>query len=138
MSEQSNFVRDRLEITDLVHRYAHHADHGDMDSWVELFTDDVVVDIDGLKGGREVLEGFREAARAAPPSTDQTRHMMGNLMFSAQSDHEASGSTYLAFMRTSGGTPRLEVTGQYTFTARRTQAGWRLCAWTAVLDSRLG
>ena len=137
MSEDTRFVRDRLEITDLVHSYAHHVDRGDMDGWIGLFTDDVVVDIAGLKGGREVLEGFRKAAREAPPSTDQTRHLMSNLVFTAQSADLASGSTYLAFIRTTGGKPELGSTGCYTFSARRTADGWRLAEWVAVLDSKL-
>lgn len=138
MSDDARFVRDRLEITNLVHNYSHHADAGAMDAWIDLFTDDVAIDIDGTRGGREILEGYRTAAADAPPSTDRTRHVMSNLVFHAQDEGTATGSVYLTFVRTASGTPGVEVTGQYDFDARRTADGWRLCSWRALLDSRLG
>jgi hypothetical protein len=45
----ADFVRDRLEITNLIHSYGHHADTGDRDAFVNLFDDTATVDL-GMPG----------------------------------------------------------------------------------------
>lgn len=134
MNDDATFVRDRLEITDLIHRYAHHADAGELDAFVALFADDAVLGI-GLPGVRDKASLARAMQqRPAPAADTQTRHVMTNLVFHEQSTEAASGALYFTFISTTAGKPTPLMTGQYTFTVGREGGRWRIRRWLAIMD----
>lgn len=135
MSQQDGFLRDRLEIIDLIHSYAHHADAGDMGAFIELFDDEAEIDI-GMPGIRDktTLSAAMNKRPKAAAGT-QTRHVMSNLVFREQVADRAGGALYFTLMSASNGAVTPVVTGVYTFTVARGAAGWRIRRWRAAMDS---
>ncbi|HEX7034632.1 MAG TPA: nuclear transport factor 2 family protein [Pseudomonadales bacterium] len=133
MSSDAAFARDRLEITNLIHSYAHHADAGDLDAFLDLFAEDAAVDI-GIPGVRDKASLSR-AMRARPPAADmKSRHVMTNLMFREQNADSATGSLYFTLMSSAAGKVAPAATGQYTFTVGRADGRWRIRRWRAEVD----
>jgi len=140
MADDAAFVRDRLEITNLIHSYAHCADSGDIASFAELFADDARIDMGPfpqIKDKPSLLAMLN--ARPPAPVPVKTRHVMTNLVFNGQSAREASGALYLTFMSTQADKLTPVVTGKYTFAvAREANGQWRICNWKVDLDGKLG
>lgn len=134
MNNDTTFIRDRLEIVDLIHRYAHHADGGELDAFVALFSDDAVLDM-ALPGVHDKASlALAMKNRPAPAAHTQTRHVMTNLVFHEQSTESASGALYFTFISSTGGKPALLLTGQYSFTVGRESGQWRIRRWRVVMD----
>jgi hypothetical protein len=135
MSQQDGFLRDRLEIMDLIHSYAHHADSGDMGAFIELFDDHAEIDIGmpGIHDKPTLAAAMNKRPRPAPGV--QTRHVMSNLVFREQAADRAGGALYFTLMSASSGTVTPLVTGVYTFAVARGAAGWRIRRWRAAMDS---
>ncbi len=135
MSDDAAFVRDRLEIIDLIHRYAHRADAGDMAGFVELFDAAAVIDISvpGVHDKPSLTAAMER--RPAQPDAGPTRHLMTNIVFDEQGGDAASGALYFTLMRTTSAGATPVVTGEYTFTVVRSEGGWRIRRWRAVMDA---
>lgn len=137
MNEDLTFVRDRLEITNLLHSYAHHADSGAADAFLGLFAEDARVDIGNPevvdKAGLRRLMAQRSAVAGEAPA--QRRHVMSNLVFHDQGASRARGALYFTLMSTDGGRVAPVMTGQYQFTVSRQDGGWRISDWKAVMDA---
>lgn len=132
----ATFVRDRLDITNLIHSYSHHADHGDLAGFAGLFRDDAVVDI-GFPGITDKTSLVAMLGRR-PEGGPQTRHVMSNLVFHSQSEAEASGALYFTVVSTEQGKLSPMVAGRYTFTVARAGQEWKLSRWRAELDGTPG
>ena len=137
MSDDAAFVRDRLDITNLIHRYAHHADSGDHAGFASLFRDDARIDIGfpGVTDKASLLRMMKE--RPQEPNPPKTRHVMTNLVFDSQTAREASGALYFTLMSTASNKLTAVVTGQYTFTATKQANDWRIGNWKAAMDAKL-
>lgn len=135
MNNDVTFVRDRLEITNLLHSYAHHADSGDITAFLGLFAEDAVVDI-GVPGVRDKAT-LTLMMRDRPPRDPevQNRHVMSNLVFRGQSAQSASGTLYFTLMSSSAGKVTPLATGRYTFTVGRVDGSWRIREWHAAVDA---
>lgn len=135
MSTDIAFVRDRQEITDLLHSYAHHADAGEIDAFLGLFAEDAAVDI-GIPGVHDKASLSR-VMRARPPTrgTARTRHVMSNLVFREQIGDSAAGALYFTLMSSSAGKVATLATGEYTFTVARYAGGWRIREWRVAVDT---
>jgi hypothetical protein len=134
----ADFVRDRLEITNLIHSYGHHADTGDRDAFVNLFDDTATVDL-GMPGVRDKASLAKMmGARPQDENAPRTRHVMTNLMFREQSAAAASGSISLVFMSTTAGKLTPVATGVYAFEVACGANGWRITDWRIALDGAVG
>ncbi len=51
-------IDDRIAITDLINLHGHHADDGDLDAMLGLFTEDVVYDLTGV--GMDTVTGYAQ------------------------------------------------------------------------------
>jgi len=134
VSGDAQFVRDRLEIVDLLHRYAHHADAGDMAAFLGLFDEEAAIDI-GMPGVHDKASlAVAMDSRPEPAAGSRTRHVMTNLVFQDQSADSASGAMYFTFLSTGADGVAPLATGEYTFTVRRRDGRWEIQRWRAVVD----
>ncbi len=114
---------DRMEITELLHRYAYAVDNGDFDLFGEVFTADATVDfgsVDQYVEGASVVTGlpairawFEKALEPFPG----VLHFMTNHRIALDGD-EARTETLMQVLHMSMG-------GVYRGHAVRTPAGWR-------------
>ena len=132
------FVRDRLEITNLIHSYGHFADNGPTDAFAALFAEDATIDV-GIPGiaDKAALTKMLKLRPPNPPGT-QMRHVMTNLVVHEQTERAATGAVYLVVMSTVANKLTPLSTGRYTFSVARVDGAWRIRDWTVQLDSKLG
>ncbi|MBW2366882.1 MAG: nuclear transport factor 2 family protein [Deltaproteobacteria bacterium] len=94
-------VADRMEITDLISRSAWFMDEGDVEAWVELFTDDAGIDGTLFVGreikGKEVLKEFctQLTETFGAMGVLQGRHMMTNISIELLGDGKAKARFYM-------------------------------------------
>lgn len=134
-------MADRLDILDLLGRYAHAYDGGDRATLESLFTDDAEFHIHGNVGrvpatmvGRDTivaaLVGKWEAIRP-----EQRRHIATNLVVLEQGATTARAASYLALVATSGGTTAVLATGRYEDDLVKGDDGrWRIHRRHATTD----
>ena len=115
---------DRIEIHELLNRYAHAIDFADWKLLEQVFTEDAVADfssvgeyveIDSVLHGREAIVGYYQIALAP---FDGVLHFMTNHLVELDGDSARSRS-YMHVLNMSMG-------GIYTCRCRRTDAGWRI------------
>ncbi|MEY4757137.1 MAG: hypothetical protein RJA34_2035 [Pseudomonadota bacterium] len=110
--------------------FANHIDARRYDAWLDLFTEDGVLDRMGTKVvGRHELKKFLEARSA----TVETRHLCTNIRVDVISTNEATGFCYALFFQgvpdgpgqsaTASGSPAVV---EYHDRYRRTPQGWRI------------
>ena len=138
MSNEATFVRDRLEIVNLIHSYAHHADSGNNAGFCSLFLDDARIDIGfpGVTDKTSLMNMMKQ--RPTRGVGAKMRHVMSNMMFKSQTADEADGALYFTLMSTEANQLTPLVTGQYTFTVARAAGDWRIKNWKAEMDGKLG
>ena len=122
-------VRDRLEITDLMHRYAQMVDFREWDRIDSVFTPDATIDYTstGGKSGpvREVLAWLDRALEPWPINL----HFITNLSLELDADRAQARCYFNAPMgRVENGGGQLVITnaGYYADDLVRTDAGWRI------------
>ncbi|HEY4460332.1 MAG TPA: nuclear transport factor 2 family protein [Pseudonocardiaceae bacterium] len=73
-------INDRIAITDLIKLHGHHADDGDFDAMLGLFTKDVVYDLTGV--GMGVLVGYEQIRAIAKEIGDDNpvAHLVTNIV----------------------------------------------------------
>jgi ketosteroid isomerase-like protein len=119
---------DRIEIGELIARFAHRSDYGEWDALAACFTSDVVTFVAGSPAYVGVEAQVEHARRSAGWTQGQNRHLATNLWIEAGSADAARAHYYLLNF-VSGkqpGEPRLVVTGRMTDHVVRTPQGWRI------------
>jgi ketosteroid isomerase-like protein len=119
MTAAQDRSEDRLALLDLWGRYCASLDRGDIDSHVQLFTEDAVYhvygrDVVGREKLRKMLSGAPHGLHLGGPPVielvdDTCAHTMHNLYFVPVEDE-----------------PRRAV---YTGEMRKTAAGWQIARW---------
>ena len=136
------FVEDRLEILDLLGRYAHAYDAGSREDLEEIFTDDAELRIVGDVGQVPATMAGRDAIRdgligkwtAIKP--EQRRHIGTNLVVLEQTETTAKSASYFVLVATSDGRPTLLATGRYDDELVKGADGrWRIRLRVAQPDS---
>lgn len=110
--------------------FANHIDARRYDAWLDLFTEDGVLDRMGTRiSGRTELAGFLKAR----PTTVETRHLCTNIRVEMATADEASGFCYALFFQGTPGEPGQPATlagapsvVEYHDRYRRTPQGWRI------------
>ena len=122
-------VADELEIRNVVARLAQLADTGEIDAYVDLFTEDAVWDMPGSprRGRDDIRAGALERRRGgtAGPGSD-TRHVISTVAVTADGGDTATAESYWLFYGDSAATPKLQLLGSYRDTFRRTPQGGKL------------
>lgn len=123
-------VADELAIRNLIARLAQLADEGDLDEYIQLFTDDARWDAGAAFGCRtghdEIRAGAveRRASGTSGPGT-HTRHVITTSVVSAEGDGGTGRSVFHFYTKTDG-MPELALIGVYEDEFARTERGWCL------------
>lgn len=137
-------VADRLQLSELVHRYAAYVDAGRSDDVAELFTTtgQLVVPQPPDQLGPTVRHRGRAAVRAAMAALDdvaRTHHgVVGEVYTAGASDDAATGSiTAVAhhFVDRDGQATDLTWYLRYADEYLRTDAGWRIAQRALTIDA---
>lgn len=119
---------DRIEIGELVARFAHCSDYGDWAGLERLFTDDVVTVIDGKPQFVGVAAQVRHAQNSAEWTQNQNRHVALNLWIEPDGEDRARAHYYLLnfVAGTEIGAPKIVVSARMTDHVVRRDDGWRI------------
>jgi 3-phenylpropionate/cinnamic acid dioxygenase small subunit len=137
-----SYERDRLDIIDLLGRYAHAYDSGDREALGARFAEDAEFVIQGRVGhvpsvmtGRDaIVEGL--IAKRLVMQPEQRRHVATNFVVLEQTDGGARAASYLVLMATLDGPPRTLATGRYEDELVKCEDGrWRIRRRLAMPDS---
>lgn len=112
----------RLDIADLIAKYAVHLDAGEFDPLEALFTENAIFDITPdpgivpvpVQGRRRIREVLEERYRVVSQQA-QRRHVMSNTVIDEFSGGHAQSRTFLTVLSIpkGGGGPELHGTGVY-------------------------
>ena len=121
-------MSDDAAIRNVVARLAILADGGDLEEYVDLFTDDARWDMPGgeLQGRDNLLAGAieRRAAGTVGPGSN-TRHVITTQAVAVDGD-EAASDSYFQFWVNTATEPSIALFGTYRDRLVRTGGGWKL------------
>jgi ketosteroid isomerase-like protein len=136
------YVLDRLEILDLLGRYAHAYDSGDQSALADLFVEDAEFHIHGRVGHVPSVMSGRDAiiealiAKRLVMQPEQRRHIATNFVVMEQTDTQARAASYLLLVATLDGPPQPLATGRYEDDLAKCEDGrWRIRRRSAMPDS---
>jgi uncharacterized protein (TIGR02246 family) len=118
-----------LEIRNLIARIAQLADHGDLEEYASLFTEDGSWEFPGgpRHGRADILAGARERRRqkVTGPGT-ATRHVITTLAVQVADATTAVADSYWLFWRDTTTSPALVNMGHYHDAVRHERGAWRI------------
>jgi 3-phenylpropionate/cinnamic acid dioxygenase small subunit len=118
-------VADKLEIHELLARYARGVDTHDWELWRSVFTEDAVIDYSksgAARGSREeVAEFLRQAYDTIPWAT----HHITNVEIELDGDRASVRAMFLNPMQLPGLDRESSTGGYYTHEMVRTSDGWK-------------
>ncbi|TAJ19684.1 MAG: nuclear transport factor 2 family protein [Dehalococcoidia bacterium] len=125
-------LADRLDIQELLARYNHAIDSGDITTWAACFTADGAFTSGGRTStGTKELEEFAANFHSRMPGS---RHWNNNIVIEGEGD-SATMRCYLQLLKTGNGEPAtLVTTARYEDTLRRVDGAWRFASRTVVRD----
>jgi len=115
---------DRLEINDLLTRYAHSVDSKDWALYRSVFTDDAFIDYEsagGIKGDREEVANWLEKTMAGFP---MTQHLISNIDVKIDGDQATVRAMFYNPMGMPSG-KTFWCGGFYNHSLVRTAEGWK-------------
>ena len=115
---------DRLEINDLLTRYAHSVDSKDWALYRSVFTDDAFIDYEsagGIKGDREEVANWLEKTMAGFP---MTQHLISNIDVKIDGDRASVRAMFYNPMGMPSG-KTFWCGGFYNHSLVRTADGWK-------------
>jgi 3-phenylpropionate/cinnamic acid dioxygenase small subunit len=125
----ANYLADRLEISDLLNRYADAVDRRDWEQWATCFTPDAKIDYSASGGASGDLGEVRQWLSDTMKLFAMTQHFVTNSQVDINGD-EATGRAYfynpMTMTGADGGTDFLIVGGYYNDRFVRTPDGWRI------------
>ena len=143
-------ISDRLEITDLMVRYAHAVDTRAWDTFDQIFTPDAVIDYTVFGGPRGTVDEIVTYLGSVLPAFPAFQHLIANPLLDIDGD-TATGRTMcfnpMGVARAEGdpGEPRMFFCGLwYLDRFVRTEAGWRIServeekSWTHNMGRAFG
>lgn len=128
-------VEDWIAINDLFIRYATALDHGEVETIVDCFTADAVVDspVMGSFSGQVAIREFAERNAKLFRAGVQMRHVISNVQMDVDGDR-ARASAYLLNYLTKNGTSELLSPGSYECRLVKTAGTWRFSYRLVKLD----
>ena len=123
---QSAMTEDRMAIADLFTRYCCALDDGDVETVVDCFTEDAVLEspVIGFIAGRDAIRAFAERFATQRAGGTQFRHMITNIVTEVEGDR-ARASAYLLVLITQDGRSRSLPPGRYECEAVKQGGAWR-------------
>jgi ketosteroid isomerase-like protein len=121
---------DRLDIHELLARYAWALDTGDESAFIDCFTQDAelvwdVFDEPGIWRGHAALQRFVAYFRSRPESAGRQHHV-SNVVLSADAAGARAKAYVLVALRDGAGPHRLNVMGHYDDLLRIENGAWRI------------
>lgn len=134
-------VAAELEIRNVLARLAHLADDGDLEEYLDNFTEDATwatAGSDQVRRGRDdLLAGAleRRSSGIQGPGSG-TRHVLTTTAVEVLDSGRATARSYFLFLDTDdgGGGVAVRLTGRYLDDFRRTPMGWKLAGRRIVTD----
>ena len=128
-------MSDELEIRNLLSKIAQSSDDGELEEYIEYFTEDARWGGSGFperSGRADIMAGARErrANGVAGPGAN-SRHVLSTTVVEVDGDTARSRSVFLFYSNTQA-VPALDLMGIWEDELRRTPAGWRLARRTIV------
>lgn len=134
-------MADRIEIEDLLTRYATAVDTRDWDLYKTVFTSDAFIDYTSSGGIRGTLDDVAKWMADALSMFSMSQHLVANRAIRIEGDTATSRSYFynpMATTRPDGSQELMFVGGYYRDRLRRTAEGWRIVerildtAWTST------
>jgi len=130
MDRDISRVTDELAIRNVIARIARLADQGDLDEYVDQFTEDALWNFPPgpRKGRADILAGARErrASGTTGPGS-RARHQISTVEVDVSEDGStATADSYLMFVVNTANGPSVAVSGSYHDTFERQGSRWRL------------
>jgi len=122
-------VLDELEIRNLIARIAQLADHGDVEEYARLFTEDGSWEFPGAprQGRPDILAGARERrSQLVTGPGSATRHIIATVAVRVEDAATATADSYFQFWRDTATSPTLFNMGHYHDLLRREDGAWRI------------
>ena len=118
-----SFGEDKLEVTELLYRYAELIDAGDFDGVGVLLGRGNFM---GVSGAEKIAKLFATTTRRFPDSdnTPRTRHLVLNPIVEVDGDAASSRSTFCVIQQTETVALQPIVVGRYADTFARDGSGW--------------
>jgi 3-phenylpropionate/cinnamic acid dioxygenase small subunit len=123
-------IADRLEIDDLLTRYATAVDRRDWDLYASCFTPDAFIDYTSAGGIKGTLTEVRTWLAQVLPNFPMTQHIVTNRVITVQGDKATARSCFynpLGVPDGHGGMGLFIDGGYYNDRLVRTAQGWRIC-----------
>lgn len=140
---QVNAERERFEILDVLHRYCHAYDEGDVDVQASLFVEDArfrfeppIPGVPSLLRSRSEIHAAMSGRKSAT-AQHQRRHIITNVLFDEVGEDHTSVRSYLSLVTTNAGKLTFLATGVYRDRLRKTSEGWRFESRHMKLDSEV-
>ena len=129
MSTDMSRLADELAIRNVIAHIARLADQGDLDEYVDQFTEDALWNFPPgpRKGRADILAGARErrASGTTGPGS-RARHQITTIEIDVHEDDTATADSYLVFIVNKPDGPSIAVSGSYHDTFVREGSRWRL------------
>lgn len=126
-------IEDKLAIRDLMARYSFAHNFGDIEGYVECFTEDGVIEspIGTVKGSAAIRQYI--TAREAEVCESPLRYMVTNIITNVQGDR-ATGKCYLLILQVLREGVKLVTTGVYKDEFCKIDGTWRISHRKLELD----
>jgi 3-phenylpropionate/cinnamic acid dioxygenase small subunit len=122
---------DRTAIQNLAGRYSHALDLGDAEAWVEVFTDDGVMEM-AEQGYQITGDALRALPSGRDPSQPASRHIPSTFVIEGDGD-EATMRSYVTVVRV-GDPASIVFQGRYEDRLRRVAGVWRIAHRKIITD----
>ena len=134
-SMQPASMQDWFAIHGLFVRYATSLDHGDVESVVDCFTSDAMLEspVLGKFEGHAGIRDFAQRTAALLEQGVQFRHVVSNVVAEVAGER-AVARCYLLDFRTRDGMTALLSPGEYTCELRKVGSDWRFTSRVVVMD----
>ena len=128
-------LEDKLAIEELIARYNHSIDSGDMVTWLDCWTEDAVMDGIGkyLVGKAAIREFANNYQRDYGSRMPGGRHFTVNIASQIDGD-QASSHAYLQLWSTGANGAQIAFTGVYDDTLLKQEGVWRFSSRKMVRD----
>jgi ketosteroid isomerase-like protein len=128
-------LNDRVEIEELTHLYASHLDTFELESLVDLFTDDAVFDETSVLGGQPIegIENLRAFYRRGATDMASMVHIMCNFILESLTATHAVAISTMQFEGRAKSKETIRIQGYWRDRFRKVKGRWKIQARKLVL-----